>query len=225
MKPPVPRSAVPRAANPRSSDRPSSDLPSANVRSSERARTDDAPCRILGIDPGTIHCGYGVLEVAQRGAFLRPRYIECGVLELNPRLPLSDRLVALARDLREVVSEFSPQEVALEALYHGVNAQSALRLGHARGVIMLVIAEADLPLHEYPPATVKRTVAGNGRAQKTEVQRLVSYRCGLKQAPPLDASDALALALCHAQQRSVMAIAAAALAQDKRPVPSPRDSR
>lgn len=160
-----------------------------------------APLRILGIDPGTIHCGYGVIEVNGRGAFLRPRYIECGVLELNPRHSLSHRLVALAADLREVIREFTPHEVSLETLYHGVNAQSALRLGHARGVIMLVVAEAGLPLAEYPPATVKRTVAGNGRAQKAEVQRLVSYRCGLKQPPPLDASDALALALCHAHTR------------------------
>ncbi|TXH28012.1 MAG: crossover junction endodeoxyribonuclease RuvC [Elusimicrobia bacterium] len=181
-------------------------------------------CRILGIDPGTIHCGYGVLE-AQRGAFMRPRYIECGVLELNPRQPLSERLVALAHDLREVLSELAPDEVALESLYHGVNAQSALRLGHARGVIMLVIAEAKLPLHEYPPATVKRTVAGNGRAQKVEVQRLVSYRCGLQQPPPLDASDALALALCHAQQRSLIHAAAARRSTTKPAVSPPRDSR
>ncbi len=160
-----------------------------------------SPRRILGIDPGTIHCGYGVIEVSQRGAFMRPRYIECGVIELNPRHPLADRLVALAADLREILRELQPHEVSLESLYHGVNAQSALRLGHARGVIMLVVSEAGLPLAEYPPATVKRQVAGNGRAHKTEVQRLVSYRCGLSQPPPLDASDALALALCHAQTR------------------------
>lgn len=159
------------------------------------------PRRILGIDPGTIHCGYGVIEVNGRGAFLKPRYVECGVIELNPRHALADRLVALAADLREILADLQPHEVSLESLYHGVNAQSALRLGHARGVIMLVVSEAGLPLAEYPPATVKRTVAGNGRAQKTEVQRLVSYRCGLKQPPPLDASDALALALCHAQTR------------------------
>ncbi|MBL9006760.1 MAG: crossover junction endodeoxyribonuclease RuvC [Myxococcales bacterium] len=183
----------------------------------------DGTCRILGIDPGTIHCGYGVLE-AQRGAFMRPRYVECGVLELNPAKSLSERLVALARDLREVLDELSPDEVALEALYHGVNAQSALRLGHARGVIMLLIAEAKLPLYEYPPATVKRTVAGNGRAQKVEVQRLVSYRCGLRQPPPLDASDALAVALCHAQQRSVIQVAAAR-STAKPGVSPPRNSR
>lgn len=198
--------------------------PLSGDRRSDRGLADDRPSRILGIDPGTIHCGYGVLE-AQRGAFMRPRYIECGVIELNPRQPLSERLVALAHDLREVLVEFLPDEVALEALYHGVNAQSALRLGHARGVIMLVIAEARLPLHEYPPATVKRTVAGNGRAQKEEVQRLVSYRCGLRQPPPLDASDALALALCHAQQRSVLHVSTAERRATKPPVSPPRDSR
>lgn len=175
-------------------------LPSS-TKSRRATATTATPLRILGIDPGTIHCGYGVIDIGQRGAFVRPRYVECGVIELNPRHALADRLVALAADLREILTEFQPHEVSLEALFHGVNAQSALRLGHARGVIMLVVSEAGLPLAEYPPATVKRTVAGNGRAQKTEVQRLVSYRCGLKEPPPLDASDALALALCHAATR------------------------
>ena len=154
--------------------------------------------RILGIDPGTRLCGYGVIEVL---AGQQLRYVECGVLQLDVKLALPRRLHQLWQELREVVSELRPHEMALESIFHGVNAQSALRLGHARGVIMLVVAEAGLPLAEYPPATVKRTVAGNGRAQKAEVQRLVSYRCGLKQPPPLDASDALALALCHAHTR------------------------
>lgn len=173
-----------------------------------------ATVRILGIDPGTIHCGYGVIELARdSGAFSRPRYVECGVIELNPRGDLASRLRALAADMRDVIAEFGPHEVSLESVYHGVNAQSALRLGHARGVIMLIAAEADLPVFEYPPATVKRAVAGNGRAQKSEVSRIVSYLCALKTAPPLDASDALALALCHAQKRGRPTVSAGRPAQ------------
>ena len=157
--------------------------------------------RILGIDPGTLHCGYGVVEVSSVRALKKPRYIECGVIELNGKLSLSERLRLLAVDLREVLLELRPDEVSLEAAFHGVNAQSALRLGHARGVIMLLIAEAGLPLGEYAPATVKRSVAGHGRAGKEEIQRVVTWLCALQSAPRPDAADALAIALCHAFHR------------------------
>lgn len=160
--------------------------------------------RILGVDPGTLACGYGVVEVVGSVAWNRPRYIECGVIELNGRRGLPERLRALASDLRDVLSELQPHEVALEGAFHGVNAQSALRLGHARGVIMMLAAEAELPLFEYPPATVKRTVAGHGRAQKDEVQRLVTVLCKLHSPPRPDAADALAIAICHAQHRNML---------------------
>ena len=157
--------------------------------------------RILGIDPGTLRCGYGVVEVSELRALAKPRYVECGVIELSGKLPLSERLRLLATDLREVLAELRPDEVSLEAAFHGVNAQSALRLGHARGVIMLLVAEAGLPLGEYPPATVKRSVAGHGRAGKQEVQRVVTWLCALQRAPRADAADALAIALYHAFHR------------------------
>jgi crossover junction endodeoxyribonuclease RuvC len=157
--------------------------------------------RILGIDPGTLRCGYGVVEVSELRALAKPRYVECGVIELSGKLPLSERLRLLATDLREVLAELRPDEVSLEAAFHGVNAQSALLLGHARGVIMLLVAEAGLPLGEYPPATVKRSVAGHGRAGKQEVQRVVTWLCALQRAPRADAADALAIALCHAFHR------------------------
>lgn len=157
--------------------------------------------RILGIDPGTLRCGYGVVEVSEVRAIAKPRYVECGVIELSGKLSLSERLRLLATDLREVLTELRPDEVSLEAAFHGVNAQSALRLGHARGVIMLLVAEAGLPLGEYPPATVKRSVAGHGRAGKEEVQRVVTWLCALQRAPRPDAADALAIALCHAFHR------------------------
>ena len=157
--------------------------------------------RILGIDPGTLRCGYGVVEVSEARAIAKPRYVECGVIELSGKLTLAERLRLLATDLRELLTELRPHEVSLEAAFHGVNAQSALRLGHARGVIMLLVAEAGLPLGEYPPATVKRSVAGHGRAGKEEIQRVVTWLCALKRAPRPDAADALAIALCHAFHR------------------------
>lgn len=172
--------------------------------------------RILGIDPGTIHCGYGLIDVTGAVAFGRPRYVECGVLELPARDTLSERLRLLATDLRELIAEYAPAELALESVFHGVNAQSALKLGHARGVVMLCGAEAGLPLAEYPPATVKRAVAGNGRAQKAEVGRMVSVLCGLGRAPSADAADALAVAICHAQHRTLIETKAALLAQASR---------
>lgn len=157
--------------------------------------------RILGIDPGTRLCGYAVVdtEVGER-----PRYVECGVIQLPEGAPLPERLRLLAKDLREVLGELRPGEVALESIFHGVNAQSALRLGHARGVVMLLSAEAELSVWEYPPATVKRAVAGHGRATKEEVQKMVRWQCGLRATPRTDAADALAVALCHAFQQAAV---------------------
>jgi crossover junction endodeoxyribonuclease RuvC len=165
-----------------------------------------ATVRILGIDPGTLFCGYGVVEVPAGRAAIRPRYVECGVIELEAGAPLPLRLQVLAGELREVIRELRPDELSLEAAFHGVNARSALLLGHARGVIMLLGAEAGLPLGEYPPATVKRAVAGHGRAQKGEVQRVVSWLLGLRTPPRTDAADALAIALCHAYHRGSAAL-------------------
>lgn len=157
--------------------------------------------RILGIDPGSRFCGYGVIDAGAAGV-TRPRYVECGVLALGDG-ELPGRLAQLAADLREVIRELKPEAVALEAIFHGINAQSALRLGHARGVVMLVAAEAELRLAEYPPATVKRAVAGHGRAAKEEVQKMVRFLCGLRAAPQADAADALAVAICHAYHARV----------------------
>ena len=100
--------------------------------------------------------------------------------------------------LREVFDELSPEVVAVEGVFHGVNARSALQLGHSRGVVLSLAGERALPLHEYAPATVKRTVAGNGAASKTQVSSMVQALCQLRRAPRLDASDALAVAICHA---------------------------
>ncbi len=134
---------------------------------------------------------------------------------LDGKLPLASRLCTLAHDLREVISELKPDEMSLESAFHGINARSALVLGHARGVIMLVGAEAGLPIGEYPPATVKRAVAGHGRATKQDVQKMISWLCGLSTPPPSDAADAVAIALCHAFHRRSLARRADAVASSR----------
>ncbi|HXU73762.1 MAG TPA: crossover junction endodeoxyribonuclease RuvC [Polyangia bacterium] len=151
--------------------------------------------RILGIDPGTRYFGYGVIERVAAG---RVRYIECGVLEPRRTGELAARLGEIAAGLAEVLDELRPDVVAVEGVFHGVNARSALQLGHSRGVALATAGARDLKVHEYAPATVKRAVAGNGQATKDQVQAMVLALCGLKRAPRLDASDALAVAICHA---------------------------
>ncbi len=150
--------------------------------------------RILGVDPGTRRCGYGVIE-ADGG---RLRYVECGVIEPPARAPLAERLAELASTLAELVTELAPQEVAVEDLFHGIDARAALTLGHARGVALAAAGAAKLPVHAYPPATVKRSVTGHGRAGKTQVGAVVRVLLQLKRVPRADAADALAVAICHA---------------------------
>ncbi len=151
--------------------------------------------RILGIDPGSRRCGYGVIERMGPG---RVRYVECGVVEAPATRPLPRRLVEISAGLREVIAELRPDAVAVEGVFHGKNARAALQLGHARGAVLVVCAEAELDVAEYAPATVKRMVAGSGRATKEQVQHMVRALCALAGSPRLDASDALAIAICHA---------------------------
>jgi crossover junction endodeoxyribonuclease RuvC len=166
--------------------------------------------RILGIDPGTRYFGYGVIERLGPG---RVRYIECGVLEAGRSGELSTRLAEIAVGLREVLDELRPTVVAVEGVFHGVNARSALQLGHSRGVALAAAGALALPVHEYAPATVKRAVAGNGAATKGQVQTMVRALCGLTRPPKLDASDALAVAICHAFRGQLTAALAARTAR------------
>ena len=153
--------------------------------------------RILGIDPGSRRCGYGVIERVGAG---RVRYVECGIVEARATDSLASRLAEIGEGLAEVIAELRPQAVAVEGVFHGKNARSALQLGHARGVALLVCGQSSLAVNEYAPATGKRAVAGSGRASKDQVLRMVRMLCALEQSPRLDASDALAVAICHAFQ-------------------------
>jgi crossover junction endodeoxyribonuclease RuvC len=154
--------------------------------------------RVLGIDPGSRFCGYGVIERADDSSV---RYIECGVIDVGRSRSLEERLFEVGRGLREVIDELKPAEVAVEGVFYGMNARSALQLGQARGVALAVCGEFSLQVAEYAPATVKRAVAGRGQASKSQVSSAVRAWCHLQKAPRLDASDALAVALCHVFRR------------------------
>ena len=150
--------------------------------------------RVLGIDPGSRYLGFGVVE--RHGQ--KFTHVGHGVVRADPRAPLADRLSQIFVGLREAVLRYAPDVVAVEGVFHHKNARSALILGHARGVALLIAAQSGLAVHEYAPARVKRAVGANGNAGKRAVARMVTTL--LKLAPEKersDAFDALAVALCH----------------------------
>lgn len=151
--------------------------------------------RILGVDPGTRTVGYAVVDC---GSTTGPTYVECGVLRARPNPDMALRLLGIAEDLAEVMREFRPSVVAIEKAFHGRNAASALKLGQARGALMLLAGQHDLPVFEYAPASIKQAVVGHGRATKAQIQARVQLLFRLSCTPTVDAADALAIALCHA---------------------------
>ncbi len=153
--------------------------------------------RVLGIDPGTRLLGWGVIEKRGRSYLV----LGHGVLRASPKQDLPTRLGVLSKALREVVALHRPAEAAIEETFHGRSARAALSLGEGRGAAIVVVAEAGVPVTGYANNVVKRAVTGAGRASKERVQAMVMRLLGLTEAPEtLDASDALALALCHLQR-------------------------
>ena len=150
--------------------------------------------RIFGIDPGSERTGYGCLETDGRVT----RLVSCGVVSTLAGDAFPQRLACIHRELSALLVTCSPDYVAIESLFKGVNVRSALKLGHVRGVAMLAAVEAGCPVVEYTPAEIKRAVVGYGRAEKHQVQQMIKLLLGLDQAPsPHDAADALAVAICH----------------------------
>ncbi len=158
--------------------------------------------RILGIDCGSQITGYGVIESDGTAHSL----IASGVIRTHAGDPLPLRLLDIGRRLREIVAEFKPDEAAVEDTFQAVNARSALKLTHVRGVTLFVMAEAGLPVGEYAPAKIKATVVGHGRADKEQVAWMLRALLRLEGefATP-DASDAVAVAVCHAVHRPMAA--------------------
>lgn len=153
------------------------------------------PVVLLGIDPGTRVVGWGV--VAAEGN--RLRFVEAGVLAPDAKLPVERRLAEIAEGLREIVRRHRPAEAAVEEVFVKADARAALMIGQGRGAALAVLGAAGVRVTGYPPATIKRAIAGNGKAEKGQVARMVGALLGLASPPtPADATDALATALCHA---------------------------
>ncbi|WP_394848229.1 crossover junction endodeoxyribonuclease RuvC [Pendulispora brunnea] len=156
---------------------------------------------VLGIDPGTRRLGWGV--VTRNGS--RLVHVAHGVIAPGDSMPLPDRLVVIERELNAVVGAHRVQCASIESLFFHKDAQAAAKLGHARGVAMLVCARAGLELAEYAPARVKRTLTGRGAADKAQVAQMVRAFLALPAPPASDAADALALAVTHLQNALVNA--------------------
>lgn len=148
---------------------------------------------MIGVDPGLNATGWAVLE-RSRG---RHTLLASGVVRTKANEPMAERLFRIHTGLHAVLTEHSPTAAAIEQIFQHRSAESALRLGHARGVALLALRAAGLPVGEYNPSTIKKSVAGNGRARKPEVQRLVVALLGLPKPLAADASDAAAIALTH----------------------------
>lgn len=159
------------------------------------------PIRILGLDPGLRHTGWGLIE--KDGT--RVRFVAAGVINPDTTPDLPARLAELHREVAKVIADWTPDEAAIEETFVNKNPNSTLKLGQARGVVMLAPALAGLPVAEYTPNQIKKMVVGAGHAEKSQVDMMV--RTLLKTAPekmPPDASDALAIALCHGFLRNAV---------------------
>ena len=163
--------------------------------------------KVLGIDPGTAACGYGIVQ-ADGG---RLRAVDHGWWPTPARDRPEMRLKRIHDAVAELIAREHPEAVVLEESYVGADARTALSVGQARGAVLVACANAEVACAEYPPATVKHTVCGYGRAEKAQVQRMVRAILGLEEIPtPHHAADALAVAICHALAPPLMAIAGAA---------------
>lgn len=151
--------------------------------------------RVLGIDPGSRRTGWGVVQLEGT----RLRQVAAGTIVAPEKLALEKRLRLIYEQLGQVVEAHGPEAIAVEEIFFAKYANAALKLGHARGVALLVAAQSELAVHEYPPAIVKRTVVGRGSADKVQVGRLVTALLGLRAPPEEDAADALAVAITHIQ--------------------------
>lgn len=151
--------------------------------------------RVLGIDPGTRRTGWGVLSVEGT----RLRFIATDTIVAGDKRPLEERLLRIHEGLTAAIAEHAPTTVAVEDMFFAKYPNAALKLGHARGVALLVAAQAGLEVAAYPPSLIKKTVAGRGRADKAQIAQMVKVILGLEQVPGEDATDALAVAITHAQ--------------------------
>ena len=170
---------------------------------------------VIGIDPGSRNTGWGVVREHSGKLEL----LECGVIRTGRQgeVLFSDRLACIYRELSDVLARLRPQEAAVEQIFTAVNAATALKLGQARGVAVAACAGAGLPICDYEPTLVKKTITGSGRAEKEQVQYMVARLLGVRDPHwALDTSDALGIALCHLTMRRVARLETAAGGRKRR---------
>jgi crossover junction endodeoxyribonuclease RuvC len=156
--------------------------------------------RVLGIDPGTLNLGYGVVD-ENAGEMAM---VDCGVVSLSSKVPVEQRLSSLYKKLVEIVARHQPDEVAIEEPFVAGNVRSALAIGRAQAIAMLAAANKNLPVFRYLPTQVKQQVTDYGGSSKEQVQEMVRLQLGLAERPqPSDAADALAVAICHLHQKHI----------------------
>jgi len=150
--------------------------------------------KILGIDPGSIRTGFGVINVCGNTY----THIENGLIAPPKGMEFKERVAFIFRGVSETIEEFRPDYLSLEDIFISVNAQSALKLGHIRGAVISASVVHGVPVFEYSPTRVKQSITGNGRAEKFQIQEMVKILLKLKEVPQEDAADALAVAITHA---------------------------
>ena len=158
-----------------------------------------ARSRILGVDPGSRATGYGIIDKV--GSNLG--FVACGTIHTESKQQMGDRLLLIYDGLLSVIEQYSPDVAAVEDVFLSRNPQSALKLGHARGAAVLAAMKSGLAVYDYLPRRVKQAVAGYGQADKQQVQHMVRALLELSSAPSSDAADALAVAICHANQTAL----------------------
>jgi crossover junction endodeoxyribonuclease RuvC len=158
--------------------------------------------RVLGIDCGTEYTGYGVVDLCSDH---RLHCLTCGAIKLSPKQAMAARLATIFERLTKIILEHRPDNVAIEDVFYAVNVKSALKLGQVRGVAMLAASSAGLPVAEYSPLSIKSAVVGYGRAEKHQVQHMVTQLLSLAEPPESsDAADALAIAICHLHTQATL---------------------
>jgi len=151
----------------------------------------------LGVDPGLVQTGFGIINIKNKESIL----IDYGIIKPSTKDSLSLRLFTIFKDICHIISDYNPNIFAIEDIFYGKNVKSAMRLGQARGAAMVAAASKEIPIYEYSAKKVKQSLTGNGNANKQQVQFMVKANLNMRQMPePIDASDALAVAICHYHQ-------------------------
>lgn len=149
---------------------------------------------ILGIDPGTRNCGFGILELSGRTILAAG----CDVIKVDGKLDLKERIPLIYEGLKKVLLEYQPDAAAVETIFYGKSIRSAFALGHVRGAILLLLSRAKIPIYEYTPLEIKKSVVGNGRAHKQQIKYMLERSLKINLEGKIeDATDGLAAALCH----------------------------